>query len=328
MKSAAFVTILTLFLTTSGCIKDSYPVVQENTMQDFSKVPTVSTGIVTGISTDSAVVVADVVADNGSVIEELGVYWSLDSFPVKSATFAEDKTNKFSFTAKLTKLQPGTVYYARAYARNAKGIGYGNSQRFSTSVKDIDDNVYRTVVIGKQLWMVENLKTTHYRNGDPITKITDVTTWENTFDKTGGYCNYDNDEANATIYGRLYNYTAANDSRNVCPQGWRMPTSGDWSTLIHFLGGNLAAGGRLKEIGTTHWISPNIAASNSVGFTALPGGYMDYGGFRSLGSSCYFWSAPGEKNTQTIKNTDQGIAVTGNELSVMGMSIRCIREIK
>ena len=158
------------------------------------------------------------------------------------------------------------------------------------TVTDIDVNVYSTVTIGTQVWMAENLKVTHYRNGEPIPKVTDNTEWCNL--TTGAYCNYDNDANNATTYGSLYNWYAVDDSRNIAPAGWHVPTDEEWQTLVDYLGGSGVAGGKLKETGTTHWKSPNEGATNESGFSALPGGYHFHdGGYSSMGSSAAFWSS-------------------------------------
>src|SRR5665648_943598 len=105
----------------------------------------------------------------------------------------------------------------------------------SGTVTDIDGNVYKTVTIGTQVWMAENLKTTKYRNGDPIPNITDATAWTNL--TTGAYCNNNNDANYATTYGRLYNWYAVNDIRNIAPAGWHIPTKAEWTTLTTYLGG-------------------------------------------------------------------------------------------
>lgn len=102
-----------------------------------------------------------------------------------------------------------------------------------STVKDIDGNVYHTIVIGTQTWMLENLKTTKYSNGDPIPNITDSLTWVSL--ETGAYCNYNNDENNSVIYGRLYNWYSVNDSRKLAPVGWHVPNDSEWRTLTDFL---------------------------------------------------------------------------------------------
>jgi uncharacterized protein (TIGR02145 family) len=145
-----------------------------------------------------------------------------------------------------------------------------NNNNQAVTITDIDGNVYHTVTIGTQVWMVENLKTTRYRNGDAIQDGTSPELW--VFGITGAYRMYDNDVSNSHTYGLLYNWYAVNDPRNICPAGWHVPTDPEWNTLVTYLGGDNVAGGKLKETGTTHWISPNIGATNSSGFTALPGG--------------------------------------------------------
>jgi uncharacterized protein (TIGR02145 family) len=158
------------------------------------------------------------------------------------------------------------------------------------TVKDIDGNVYTTVTIGGKTWMVENLKTTRYSNGDLIANVSDNTAWVGL--TTGAYCNYDNNTANASTYGRLYNYYAVNDSRALAPKGWHIATDDEWLELETALGGWRIAGGPLKETGTAHWASPNTGATNSSKFTALPGGVRKNDGpFNVLGTAGYWWTA-------------------------------------
>jgi len=171
------------------------------------------------------------------------------------------------------------------------GISEIDSITFQTTgtVTDYDSNVYKTVKIGDQWWMAENLKVTHYRNGDPIPNVTDATEWNAL--TTGAYCNYDNNSSNAEIYGRLYNWYAVTDS-NIAPEGWHVPSDAEWETLVNYLGGGSVAGGKLKETGTTHWNSPNEGATNESGFAALPGGYRYVNGyFYYLGDFAHVWSS-------------------------------------
>ena len=141
------------------------------------------------------------------------------------------------------------------------------------TVTDIDGNIYHTVTIGSQVWMLENLKTTKYNNGDPIANITVDSLWRES--SSGAYCNFNNEISNVDTYGRLYNFYAVNDSRLITPVGWRVPTDADWSLLTYYLGGDTIAGNKMKEVGTTHWLSPNTKATNLSGFTALPGYFRD-----------------------------------------------------
>ena len=165
------------------------------------------------------------------------------------------------------------------------------SQDSTGTLTDIDGNVYKTIKIGEQWWMAENLKVTHYRNGDPIPNITGNTEWKNL--STGAYCNYENDTSNVATYGRLYNWYAVKDSCDIAPEGWHVSTDAEWQTLIDYLGGSSVAGGKLKETGTTHWYSPNAGATNESGFSALPAGYRCSSSayFGGLGHGAHFWSA-------------------------------------
>jgi uncharacterized protein (TIGR02145 family) len=158
------------------------------------------------------------------------------------------------------------------------------------TVTDIDGNDYLTIKIGDQWWMMENLKVTHYRNGDPIPNVTDPGEWAGLI--TGAYCEYNNDIANVDTYGRLYNWYAIDDVRDITPTGWHVPTDAEWQTLVDHLGGDAVAGGKMKETGTTHWASPNTGATNESGFHALPGGYrFDFGNFLGMGYNAFLWSS-------------------------------------
>ncbi len=153
----------------------------------------------------------------------------------------------------------------------------------STTVIDIDGNVYKIITIGTQTWMAENLKTTKLYDGTSIPNITKSSDWYVL--KTFAYCWYNNDSTiNKNVYGALYNwYTVFTDK--ICPQGWHVPSNDEWTTLTTFIGGLSNAGGALKEIDTTHWNSPNTNATNESGFTALPsGGCSNDGTFNSIGN--------------------------------------------
>jgi uncharacterized protein (TIGR02145 family) len=159
----------------------------------------------------------------------------------------------------------------------------------SGTLTDIDGNKYRTVKIGTQWWMAENLQVTKYSNGDTIPYKLDHSAGSTVFQ--GAYYNYNNDTKNVVTYGRLYNWYALNDNRKITPEGWHVPSDHEWQVLIDFLGGNAIAGGEIKESGFAHWSSPNTGATNSSGFSALPGGYYIYGGFLGLGIIAHLWSS-------------------------------------
>ncbi len=153
---------------------------------------------------------------------------------------------------------------------------------------DGDYNIYPVVTIGTQTWMAENLKTTRYNDGTVIPNVTDNATWSTT--TSGSYCDYLNTPAYSTTYGKLYNWYAvgSTNTKNVCPTGWHVPIDAELTTLQSFLGGEIVAGGKLKEKGTTHWLTPNTSATNETGFTALPGGYRSASGtFGFMGNTGY-----------------------------------------
>jgi len=141
------------------------------------------------------------------------------------------------------------------------------------TVTDYDGNVYHTVAIGNQVWLKENLKTTHYNNGLPVPHVSGGNSWNGL--TTGARCYYNNDSvAFASVYGALYNWYAAAGINEICPAGWHVPTDAEWTAVEIFLGGSYIAGGKMKEAGTAHWLSPNTGATNSSDFTGLPGGML------------------------------------------------------
>ena len=198
------------------------------------------------------------------------------------------------------------------------------------TVKDCDGNIYHTIKIGTQTWLVENLKTTKYRDCTPIPNVKDDAAWGLL---TGGaYCNYKNIEKNADIYGRLYNWHVIKDSRGIAPAGWHVPTNDDYKILVTFLGGEAVAGGKLKEAGFAHWPSPNTDASNSSGFTGLPGGNRaKSGSFYALGQYGYLWTATVAGDTTKAMNRHL-VLYSGaleddfRDTKLAGFSIRCIKD--
>ena len=195
------------------------------------------------------------------------------------------------------------------------------------TVTDIDGNIYNTVSIGSQCWMSENLKTTKYRNGNAITNVTDSTAWGFSY---GAYCDYMNIAGNSTIYGRLYNFYTVIDTSGLCPTGWHIPCDTAWTILITYLGGDGIAGGKLKEAGLGHWLSPNNAASNETGFTALPAGFRNSeGNFYFVGSNGYWWSSSAYINGNAWKLSmyyNLSTVSFNGIFKSTGMSVRCLRD--
>jgi uncharacterized protein (TIGR02145 family) len=195
-------------------------------------------------------------------------------------------------------------------------------------VRDASGNSYKTVQIGNQLWMAENLKTYTYSNGEPIPNISNQKEWSN--DKTGAWSNYNNLTMFDDIYGKLYNWYAVADNRNVCPIGWHVPTDADWTILSDFLGGYQVAGGKMKSTGISKWEKPNKRATNESEFSGLPAGSRyRKGAFGAIGKYSYFWSSTEINsivsngrflyfgNRKLYKNID-------NKRS--GFSVRCLRD--
>jgi len=174
-----------------------------------------------------------------------------------------------------------------------------SSEKTSGTITDIDGNVYQTIKIGDQWWMRENLKVVHYQNGEAIANVTEDSIWNNL--TASAYCNYNNSIDTAAIYGRLYNWFAVVDSREIAPVGWHVPSEEEWRTLVDYLGGVSVAGGKMKTTGTIEegdglWHNPDFDhtdATNESGFSALPGGIRGYTSqtFALLGYSAIFWSS-------------------------------------
>ncbi len=199
-------------------------------------------------------------------------------------------------------------------------------------VSDIDGNTYKTVQIGTQVWMAENLKIAKYNDGTMIPNITDDNLWSNLTSGAWVYCN--NDASNNSKYGKLYNWYAVspttNENKNLCPRGWHVPTNAEWTVLIDYLGGASVAGGKMKEAGTKNWKTPNRDATNTSLFTGLPGGYRySNGNYSDIGDGGDWWSST-EGNTddawyRTLYGTN-GVAYRDGGYKRNGLSVRCLRD--
>jgi len=183
--------------------------------------------------------------------------------------------------------------------------------------------------IGTQALMTKNLEVATYRNGDPISQVTDPTAWAGL--TTGAWCYYDNSTANGAIYGKLYNWYAVSDLRGLAPVGWHIPTDTEWATLGTSLGGNSVAGGKLKITGTTYWASPNTGATNETGFGGLPGGFRNSdGSFYNILTDGYFWSATTSGSLDALfryLNSGNALLNTYSGLpKKLGFTVRCIKD--
>ncbi|HAQ20230.1 MAG TPA: hypothetical protein DCR40_13525 [Prolixibacteraceae bacterium] len=200
------------------------------------------------------------------------------------------------------------------------------------TVKDIDGNVYKTVTIGTQTWMTENLKTTNYNDGTAIPFVSNNTAWINRDSvaiTTAAYYWYDNDSTYKNVYGALYNgYTII--TSKLCPCGWHLPSDAEWSVLTDYLGGEGVAGGKLKERGYSHWVAPNTGATNETGFNALPGGsrFMD-GSFKLANEGGNWWSSSDYNSERTWfrgMNNNIEFVIKGPLEKPNGISVRCVRD--
>jgi uncharacterized protein (TIGR02145 family) len=213
-------------------------------------------------------------------------------------------------------------------AHTCGAAGVHNASVPYATMTDQDGNTYRTVQIGTQVWMAENLKTTKYRNGVSIAHITDNQQWVS--DTNGAYCSYSNNIINDCPYGKLYNFYAVVNTNNICPTGWHVPTESEWLTLTNFLGGSTVAGGKMKVSSSTYWDAPNTGATNQSGFSALPAGIRagNDGSFGNNKGYTYIWST-----TQSGGNAkfnymafDYAEAPMFTYPKGYGFSVRCIKD--
>lgn len=202
---------------------------------------------------------------------------------------------------------------------------------FGQTVSDADGNSYPIVTIGEQGWMGENLRTTHFENGDPIPTVIEPV--DNNPSSIYQW-SYDNDTANASEYGRLYSWYAVKDVRNICPFGWKVPALSDWELLAQTLGGDSVAGFALKETDTLHWVESSLLVTNSSGFTGLPAGFRgNSDAYLNLGTTAYFWSTDQFGFDELFKRgyllnlfAQNGVFSTSVGLGSCGTSVRCMRD--
>jgi uncharacterized protein (TIGR02145 family) len=312
--------------------------------KQITKAATLTTMEVTSITALNAVSGGNVTDDGGGEIIAKGVEWgtSPDLGVLSGAT--GDGSGTGPFVSNLWGLNPKTTYYVRAYAITEAGRAFGPTISFTTppivpivfnpdltygKVSDIDGNEYKTIQIGSQEWMAENLKTTKYIDGKSIPNVTDFQEWSNL--TTDAYCWYKNDStAYKASYGALYNWFTVNTGK-LCPAGWHVPSDAEWTTLFTYLGGTWIAGSKMKEIGITHWNNPNLGATNESGFTAIPTGTLslwadqDFSGWNGPGSVGIWWSASASINIALFEganvNNSQGVYFKQSAYSV-----RCLKD--
>lgn len=225
----------------------------------------------------------------GVVLLHNGLCWSTSHNPTTADAKTDAGPNLAGYELGMRPLKPNTTYYYRAYATNSAGTVYGNEQSFKTGdfafgqMTDADGNKYKTIRIGNRTWMAENLRVTHYRNGDIIPEVAD-TSWNG--QKQGAYCYYNNDPKNNIPYGKLYNYYVAHDVRQIAPAGWRVPNHDDIKDLMFYF----LMVGDAKESGPEHW-KDDGDNTNKYGFTAVGSGVRFNFGFVGLRQFAVYWSS-------------------------------------
>ena len=312
-------------------------------------VPEVGTDpVISSITTTSAVSGGFVGYNGGDSVTAKGVCWNTSTAPTLGNPHTMDGSGNEHFVSHLTGLTSNTTYFVRSYATNKAGTAYGSEVSFTTfsdsagivlfnpilfnpdlvygTVTDADFNEYKTIQIGTQTWMAENLKSICFSNGAQIGNLTDFNLWADyTLD---AYCWYDNDVAFKSNYGAIYNWYAVN-SGILCPAGWHVPSADEFETLITFLGGESTAAVKLKESNTDHWLPEDTGADDESGFSALPGGYLSSGDFMLLRTAGYWWSSSESNlsNASYMVIGSNNSSVSINTVSkTTGMSVRCVKD--
>ncbi len=274
-------------------------------------------------------------AHNGQIVTSTGV--SGLTATLKAGSFANG-SGSLTYSITGTPATSGTASFALniggktcTVTRTVAIAPQNPTSGFGSNITDAEGNSYKTVYIGTQQWMGENLKVSKYSDGTTIPNITDNTQWQN--NTTGAWAYYNNDAANNAKYGKLYNWYAVskttNGNKNVCPTSWHVPTDAEWSVLTDYLGGQTVAGGKMKEVGVINWNTPNTDATNTSLFTGLPGGFLGNGDYVSIGNDGNWWSSTEGKTygawTRNLSFYNGG-ASRDDSIKKHGFSVRCLRD--
>jgi uncharacterized protein (TIGR02145 family) len=279
-----------------------------------------------GITLSSASCGGEITSEGNVAVTARGICWAVNANPSITDNVVNIGNGPGMFTTSITSLAPTTTYHVRAWATNSVGTAYGNDISFTTY-----SNVPAppaAVTICSQVWMTKNLDVTAYRNGDPIPQVTDAGQWQNLTSGAWAYVN--GDPATNGNYGKVYNWYAVNDPRGLAPAGWHIPSQTEYSSLVNCLGTEYIAGGKLKTSGTSDWMAPNTGASNSSGFTALPGGRRSgAGAYNSFGTQGLFWTVTAQSATNawgvSLLYSSAGTSFTSVQ-NKEGAMVRCVKD--
>jgi len=326
---------------------------------DSSGYPIVYTRVVSAVTPTTAIILGSFDTDWKHLVVNTGVCWSTSPKPTIADNRLSDNSSPYgSIMCSIADLTPNTTYYLRTYAIWNTIPHYGTEYSFvaeslsGPEVADIDGNLYHTVTIGNQTWMAENLKTTRYRNGDPIPNIPEADAWMN--QTSGAWCNYDNFYDTqlfdySAFHGKLYNWYAANDTRNIAPTGWHVPGEAEWTTLINYLKNNVPESVSKSMAAKSDWGyfgsgSLDLATNNSSGFTALPAGYRVYhysifsqdgttignnGSFMSIWGQADWWTSSelnGIGSFVRLSIYNPAPEIIKSQFKMDGYSVRCIKD--
>ncbi len=220
-----------------------------------------------------------------------------------------------------------TITFLYSFMAIAFSLMLVNCHKEKFDLTDIEGNGYHIVQIGTQVWTVENIRTTHYNNGDAIPDVIDSAQWSNL--TTAAYSAYFNNTSYKG-YGCLYNWYAISDSRNLAPVGWHVATDADWQTLVDYLGGENVAGGKLKVTGTGYWLAPNIGATNTNGFSAFPSGCRNNRAtFLYLNNYSFWWSSTSSTINEAfarVITSDAAQIARSSFDKKSGFTVRCVKD--
>ncbi len=301
--------------------------------------------------TDTAIEVTAEVRDAGEAdVFTRGVCLSTEPSPNLDDNCIEAGSGLGTYNALFKDLEPETEYFIKAYATNELGTAFSVAETVTTLetppfiVEDIDGNEYETRVYGNQRWFTQNLRSSAFANGDPIPFVEPGFEWSGTREPARSI--YMNDPDTPEIFGQLYNWYAASDTRNICPQDWHVASDEDWKELEMFLGlpanqvdiegargANINLGGIMRAEGSDFWVQPNEGATNESGFTAVGSGFRDFfdGGFRQMGFVGSYWTSTEELAEfswrRSLFNNDPAVE-RRIERKTSGFAVRCVQDVE